>query len=179
MIHCQNCGNINNQGSNFCRFCGAKIVLPPPPPQFFAPQQPPLPPPSFYQPRQPQPLPSESYENNPPRPYSWKTDEYQAVDAKARKTREAARVQPLGSFGQNPAAAPQSMVYHQQAMATAYGYRCPRCGTQNLPLVSRKISTAGWIVFAVLLIFTFFFFWIGLLMKEDVRVCPVCGLRVG
>jgi DNA-directed RNA polymerase subunit RPC12/RpoP len=61
----------------------------------------------------------------------------------------------------------------------AHGYRCPHCGTQNLPIITRKISTPGWIVFAVLLFFTLIFFWIGLLMKEDVRICPVCGLRVG
>ena len=33
--------------------------------------------------------------------------------------------------------------------AMNYNYRCPRCGTHNFPLMTRKISTAGWIVFAV------------------------------
>jgi RNA polymerase subunit RPABC4/transcription elongation factor Spt4 len=176
MVHCQNCGNINNYGSNFCRFCGAKIIVPPPtahsappPPQYFQPQS---------QPHQPQ-----SYENNPPRPYSWKTDEFQpTTNAKARKTQQEIRgVQPLDNFLQPPPPAQPPATVYQQPFQTgmAYGYRCPRCGSQNLPIITRKISTAGWIVFAVLLIFTFFFFWIGLLMKEDVRVCPACGLRVG
>lgn len=165
MVQCQNCGNVNNYGSNFCRFCGTKMAVGAPPSQ-----------PRQQQQQQQQQSQDQSYEYNPPRPYSWKTDEFQVpTDAKARKTQhEINRVQPLSNFNQ-----PQPLVYQQQNTATpAYGYRCPRCGTQNLPITSRKISTAGWVVFAVLLIFTFFFFWIGLLMKEDVKTCPVCGLQI-
>jgi RNA polymerase subunit RPABC4/transcription elongation factor Spt4 len=167
MVQCQNCGNVNNYGSNFCRFCGTKMVHGNQPPQQQYPPQP-APPPL------PQQQQDHSYEFNPPRPYSWKTDEFQAPsDTKTRKSQnEINRVQPLSNFNQ-----PQPLV-HQQNAAAAYGYRCPRCGTQNLPVMTRKISTAGWIVFSVLLIFTFFFFWIGLLMKEDVRTCPVCGLQI-
>lgn len=159
MVQCQNCGQVNNYGSNFCRFCGTKMVVgqqsPPPPPQ----QQ------------------NQSYEYNPPKPYSWKTDEFQVQDAKhqQRKTQEINRVQPLSNFNQPP---PQHLAY-QQAPAMTHGYRCPRCGTQNLPHVERKISTAGWIVFAALLLVFFPLFWIGFLIKEDVRVCPVCNLKVG
>jgi RNA polymerase subunit RPABC4/transcription elongation factor Spt4 len=161
MVQCQNCGNINNHGSNFCRFCGTRIVFgqaqPPPPEQFQQPQQ------------------NQSYEYNPPKPYSWKTDEFQAQDTRAaRRTQEINRVQQLPNYNANQ---PQNLVY-QQPHGVAHGYRCPRCGSQSMPVTTRKISTAGWIVFAVLLIFTFFFFWIGLLMKEDVRVCPVCGFQV-
>ena len=178
MVHCQNCGNMNNYGSNYCRFCGAKIVVPPPPPP--AHSAPPVPPQYFQAKSQSQP---QSYENNPPRPYSWKTDEFQeTTNAKARKTQqEILGAQPLGNFIQPPPPPQQSAMVYQYPFQTAvaYGYRCPRCGSQNLPVITRKISTAGWIVFAVLLIFTFFFFWIGLLMKEDVRVCPACGLRGG
>ena len=67
---------------------------------------------------------------------------------------------------------------HQQPNNMAYGYRCPRCASQALPNVVRKISTAGWITFAVLMVAFFPLFWIGLLIKEDVRVCPVCNLRI-
>jgi hypothetical protein len=45
-------------------------------------------------------------------------------------------------------------------------------------VIERRVSTAGWIVFSVLLVFTLIFFWIGLLMKEDVSVCPVCRNRI-
>ena len=43
--------------------------------------------------------------------------------------------------------------------------------------LERRISTAGWITFAVLLVLFFPLFWIGLLIKEDVRVCQVCNSR--
>jgi hypothetical protein len=44
--------------------------------------------------------------------------------------------------------------------------------------MDRRVSTAGWVVFSVLLVFTLIFFWVGLLMKEDVAVCPVCKYRL-
>jgi RNA polymerase subunit RPABC4/transcription elongation factor Spt4 len=160
MVQCQNCGQVNNYGSNFCRFCGTRMsaaqqTQPPPPPQQQQQQ-------------------NQSYEYNPPKPYSWKTDEFQVQDAKTRnKAQEINRVQPLSNLNQ-----PRHLAY-QQPQAMAHGYRCPNCGTQNLPVVTRKVSTPGWIVFGMLLFFTLIFFWIGLLMKEDVRICPVCGYRVG
>jgi hypothetical protein len=48
-----------------------------------------------------------------------------------------------------------------------------------MPRLERKISTAGWITFAVLLVFFFPLFWIGLLIKEDVHICPACNTQVG
>ena len=127
------------------------------------------------QPPQPQQQ-NQSYEYNPPKPYSWKTDEFQVQEAKPqqRKTQEINRVQPLTNFSQQ-----QQHLAYQQAPAMSHGYRCPRCGTQNLPHIERKISPAGWIVFVVLLVVFFPLFWVGFLMKEDVRVCPVCNLKVG
>ena len=56
MIVCQNCGNNNTPESQFCRFCGARMVI-----------------------RQ------AVKEFQPPRPYAWKTDEYQ-TQAEARAT---------------------------------------------------------------------------------------------
>jgi RNA polymerase subunit RPABC4/transcription elongation factor Spt4 len=159
MVKCQNCGQVNNQGSNFCRFCGSRIVVSQTPYQQPPPVQPPI---------QPQP---QSFEYNPPKPYSWKTDEYQISEAKARKTQNFNQAQ-IGSFN-----APQPLVQQGQSQM-AYGYRCPRCGSQNLPHLERKISAAGWVVFAVLLVVFFPLFWVGFFIKEDVRVCPVCNSRV-
>ena len=51
-------------------------------------------------------------------------------------------------------------------------------GRRFLPVTERRVSTAGWIVFSALLVFTVIFFWIGLLMKENVAVCPVCKFRL-
>ncbi len=57
------------------------------------------------------------------------------------------------------------------------GYHCPVC-RQNAQLVAREqISTAGWIVFAVLLVTFFPLFWIGLLMKEQYFLCSSCGTK--
>jgi hypothetical protein len=54
-------------------------------------------------------------------------------------------------------------------------FRCPFCGTEELPRVDARISAAGWSVFVVLLVFCFPLFWIGLLIKEEVRSCYDCG----
>lgn len=156
MNQCANCGQINTDTSNFCRFCGTSFT-------------------------QTQMSDQPDYEYAPPRPYSWKTDEFQVGDKKQPRTQQPPqRVQPLDNphitnQSVNP---PQSLAY-QQPNNMAYGYRCPRCGTQALPMVTRKVSTAGWITFAVLLVTTGIFFWIGLLIKEDVRVCPICKLQLG
>ncbi len=59
------------------------------------------------------------------------------------------------------------------------GYRCPYCHTTAPPFNVQKISEAGWIVFAIMLLFCFPLFWVGLLMQEDQRVCSVCRARLG
>ena len=151
MIKCQNCGHSNSDDCNFCRFCGTKILVPQTPQAQF------------------QPAPR--YEVTPPRPYAWKTDEFQ-TQAEARKTSgmappPAAAVQPYAA----------SALYYQYA-AMDGNYRCPRCGTTYLPIIEKRISTAGWVVFAVLLVLTFIFFWVGLCMREEVAICPVCRSRL-
>lgn len=111
-----------------------------------------------------QPAPQSDYTVQAPRPYSWKTDEFQ-TQAEARKT--AADTQ----FANFPVALrdPQFMTG---------SYRCPNCMSQFLPRIERRISTTGWVVFAVLLVVFFPLFWIGLLIKEDVQICPSCSLRL-
>ena len=103
----------------------------------------------------------------PPRPYSWKTDEF-TTNTEARKT---AGTMPIGS--QQPTQA----VAFRPAAGLA-NYRCPYCTSTYLPRHERKISTAGWITFAVLLVFFFPLFWIGFLIKEDTFVCPTCLKRI-
>ena len=153
MIQCTNCGQVNTETSNFCRFCGTKFLQS----QFFN---------------------GENYEYSPPHPYSWKTDEFQVADKKSQKTEQINRVQPLADpYLTNQTARPQPLAYQQQ-QNMAYGYRCPRCASQVFPTTVRKISTVGWIVFAVLMVLFFPLFWLGLLIKEDVRVCPACNLRI-
>ena len=154
MTQCQNCGQFNNGGSHFCRFCGTKMT--------HAEMQP------------------QSYEYHPPRPYVWKTDEFQtSPDVHDEKKRPLNQVQPLPPRTAAPPRNFTSPLTNYRPSQMAYGYRCPRCGTQNFPRIERKISSAGWIVFAVLLVMFFPLFWIGLLIKEDVKICSVCNFRVG
>ena len=60
-------------------------------------------------------------------------------------------------------------------------FQCPLCHTNVPPRVGRKISTTGWVVFVLLTCFliTIPFCWIGLLIKEDYRVCSMCGMKFG
>ncbi|MCW5958649.1 MAG: LITAF-like zinc ribbon domain-containing protein [Pyrinomonadaceae bacterium] len=128
----------------------------------------------------PQPKPvRENFEYAPPRPHVWKTDEFQVKENNARPTEQINMVQPLANMDAvtNQTARQQPLAHYQQGNL-AYGYRCPRCSSQLLPKIERKISNAGWVVFAALLVFVFPLFWIGLLIKEDVRVCPVCNLKI-
>jgi len=68
------------------------------------------------------------------------------------------------------------LVQRQPEFLTAF--RCPNCGTHLPPVLERKISTAGWITFAVLLVTVLPLFWIGLLIREDVPVCQVCEAKL-
>lgn len=62
---------------------------------------------------------------------------------------------------------------------SAAGYRCPYCKSTAPPFTIEKISEAGWIVFAMMMLFCFPLFWIGLLMKENQRFCSACRARLG
>src|SRR5215207_5124799 len=115
-----------------------------------------------------QPLAPQGYDYQPPRPYSWKTDEFQ-TQASPRSGQQA-----HGAW--NPASSSPLASMNPQFMSSSY--RCPNCMSQFLPQVERRISTTGWIVFAVLLVLFFPLFWIGLLIKEDVHVCPSCTTRL-
>ncbi|CAN5722507.1 hypothetical protein BH24ACI2_BH24ACI2_16290 [soil metagenome] len=169
MNTCQNCGQTNSQESNFCRFCGTRFG---------------------------QMQKQTDYEIQTPKPYAWKTDEFQIEKQRQhqpnpRNTTHLHNNLPnfphqqqnpappvRHPYGTNPDVAIQQNHYYHQPQMIAQAYRCPRCFSQHLPRYEKKISTAGWIVFAVLLITFFPLFWIGFLIKEDVRICPMCNLRV-
>ena len=57
-------------------------------------------------------------------------------------------------------------------------YRCPYCGTNSPPFSVSQISSGGWVVFALMLLFCFPLFWIGLLMKEHHQICAQCRVRL-
>lgn len=59
-------------------------------------------------------------------------------------------------------------------------FKCPYCGFDGMPYVRSKVSGSGWVVFVLLLLFVCpFLCWIGLLIKDDYRVCSCCGMKLG
>ena len=150
MIQCQNCGKSNAPESQFCRFCGNRFTAPQP----------------------------QTIDNSTRRPYSWQTDEFQTqTESRTRSTVGNVEIPQQTGFPAQHSHGAMQMSYRGPQDLSG-NYRCPHCGTNYLPILERRISTAGWITFALLLVFTFIFFWIGLLIKEDVPICPVCRSRV-
>jgi DNA-directed RNA polymerase subunit RPC12/RpoP len=60
----------------------------------------------------------------------------------------------------------------------ATGFQCRYCGTTEPPYYSSQISSEGWVVFALMLVFCLPLFWIGLLITEERRHCYDCGARL-
>jgi DNA-directed RNA polymerase subunit RPC12/RpoP len=58
-------------------------------------------------------------------------------------------------------------------------FKCPYCGSTYPPRVINQMSQAGLIVLIVLIFVCLPLFWIGLLMKEDIRICSDCGIKIG
>jgi RNA polymerase subunit RPABC4/transcription elongation factor Spt4 len=155
MNPCRNCGKVNSPATNFCRFCGTKFLVQ-------------------------QPVPDNPYDYSAPRPYAWKTDEFQA-QPEPRNTAHIGHSQPDTSYIGNRSAVqpPAAPLEYRRPQQFGQPFRCPKCMGSYVPRMERRISTAGWITFAVLLVFFFPLFWIGLLIKEDVRVCPACDTKIG
>ncbi len=127
------------------------------------------------------------------KPYSWQSEEFQISDRtqnyQAKQTQvftpsqpnyqrhSPQMVQPL-----QPAAPLYGQPHGQQQQHPqyyAYGHHyCPNCRTQVIPGFKRKISQAGWIVFAVLLVSIPPLFWIGLCIREDCKICSICKTQI-
>lgn len=56
-------------------------------------------------------------------------------------------------------------------------YRCPFCGSSIFPVIENRISSAGWVIFVLLIVcvVTIELCWIGLLIRENVVKCPLCN----
>lgn len=93
--------------------------------------------------------------------------------------------QPPGGWG--PPGYPPQHQAHNYPPAHFYGaaplqapaWTCPFCRYQGQPTQHHKISTGGWVVFAVLLVFCFPICWIGLGIRETTIECTGCGTPVG
>lgn len=82
---------------------------------------------------------------------------------------------PPGPYGYGPA----PMMNYGPPQVPMGCIRCPYCGWTGVPLNSKKTATAGWVLFAVLLILFFPLCWIGLLIQETRRKCGGCQMVIG
>ena len=57
-------------------------------------------------------------------------------------------------------------------------FRCPYCDSSELPIETRRVSSAGWAVFVIFLLFFLPLFWIGLLITEPETRCYDCRRRL-
>lgn len=101
--------------------------------------------------------------------------EHQKTQASAKQAREYTPPSVDASGIGNTA---QPVEPYSPSGVVAGGYRCPNCQSTYPPVAEKKISIEGWIVFCALLIFCLPLFWIGLLMKEEQRICPMCRARL-
>jgi predicted amidophosphoribosyltransferase len=55
-------------------------------------------------------------------------------------------------------------------------WTCQACRFQGAHLTDKKVAVVGWIVTGLLLLtgFGILFCWVGLLIREDHAICPVC-----
>lgn len=102
-------------------------------------------------------------EYSPPPPYSWASDSMPGANSPT-------------PYSQSQ---PQPLMQQQYVSPLARsGYKCPRCSSQSPPVIDSRISPAGWIVFAMMIIFCLPLFWVGLLMKEEYTICPMCRCQL-
>lgn len=64
-----------------------------------------------------------------------------------------------------------------------YGvFTCPYCRYQGAPIIEKKLSSGGWILFVVLLLFCLPLCWLPFVIdgcKEETRKCASCGTKLG
>ena len=55
---------------------------------------------------------------------------------------------------------------------------CPYCQTTRPPIWKSEVSQIGWIVFAILLVTTCVFCFVGLFIRDKYRICSQCKIRL-
>ncbi len=154
MNYCSNCRQGNEDSQNYCRYCGTPLV-------------------------QPQKQPNST---QPPKPYGWASPSSPLHNvANGPKSQEPQSVQPFAAVPVYQPPSPQSGQQSNLPIINQNytGYHCPRCGTNALPIIKSKISGGGWAVLILMIFFCFPLFFIGLLMREETRVCPACLTQIG
>lgn len=71
------------------------------------------------------------------------------------------------------------VVSHFPSSIPQSGFCCPYCQTTRPPVWKTEVSQIGWIVFAILLVTTCVFCFVGLFIRDKYRVCSQCKIRLG
>ncbi|MBN1464091.1 MAG: LITAF-like zinc ribbon domain-containing protein [Paludibacteraceae bacterium] len=61
-------------------------------------------------------------------------------------------------------------------------FKCPFCEHDGMPIIEKKMSGTGWVIFVLLLLFCLPLCWIPFVTsgtKEEIRKCARCGNRLG
>ena len=69
-----------------------------------------------------------------------------------------------------------------QERITTRGFKCPYCGTEKPPIIGKRVSGAGWVLFVVLLLFCICLCWLPFVIDgcyDVTRTCPGCGVKLG
>ena len=87
---------------------------------------------------------------------------------------------PVTQIGTRPRASGHvaAIANYAKHSQSAVGFRCPFCQSNLAPKRKRKISTAGWVTFSLLLVFCFPLCIIGLFIKDEYHVCRDCGVKL-
>jgi len=172
VIYCSSCRGPLYPNANTCNHCGAHVPMTPyqsvfaqdnqAPPQYQ--QRPPAPPQQQYP-----SAPQQQVTNYLQQPYH---QPYQQQYPQQYPQQYMGQPVVQQTYGQ-PATVVN--IVNQTPIPT---YFCPRCQCPTIPRYQQRISTGGWVVFALLLVFFFPLFWIGLLIKETFVSCGRCGFRM-
>ncbi|MBY0525210.1 MAG: hypothetical protein K2R98_17520 [Gemmataceae bacterium] len=159
------------------------LVLPPLPPSTPAPPSALKPSPAVQLPAMPKPPPGNfvMQVEEPTKVCPFCSEKILATAKKCKHCGEFLLAEVVASAApmqQQPAPAP--LVVVAPPPPKQVGFHCPYCNTCKPPYTQRKVSTAGWIFFWVLLLFLCLpLCWIGLFMCEDQKVCSSCGIKLG
>lgn len=120
-------------------------------------------------------------------PYGWAEDTpYAAREQNFRQTEtNYPKYQPPSAVSQDyryspshsPANMPSGTAYNPYQSQISEGYRCPRCYSNILPQIKKKVCATGWITFALLLFIFPPLCWLGFFIKEPRSVCPRCNFN--
>ena len=65
--------------------------------------------------------------------------------------------------------------------ANRAGIRCPFCGNEGMPVITKQINTTGWVLFILALLFCLplcFIPFVSNGCKDEIRKCSTCGSKL-